>query len=205
MVERATTMSSRRRLRVICSSDEEEDDDDVIQVVPPPPPQQQHDDFESETLNLQGVTLNSNPTNPVQIDISDEDFIDANESLTPSPPIPQPPSVQSANSLESSRTSSVGMSEVSDNPIRRILEELGLRLRGEWLDSCIRGLETAVPGFLSLDDTKKAKLCFERFLESDMNNCGAGLLPDNVHQMHLVDLPGPFVLQVLFDHFINYC
>ncbi|KAK9066390.1 hypothetical protein SSX86_013712 [Deinandra increscens subsp. villosa] len=195
-------MSSRRRLRIVCSSDEEEEDD--IEELQPPP--HQHNDVESETVNLQGVNLNSfnsNPTNPpnsVQIEISDEEFIDATEDLTNPPPPPHPE--QAVNSSESSSTASnVGMNQVSDSPISRILEDLGLRLRGEWLDSCLRGLQTAVPGFSSLDATKKAKLCFEKFLLSDMNYCGAGLLPNNVHQMHLVDLPGPFVLQV--DEIVN--
>ncbi|KAK3003407.1 hypothetical protein RJ639_020023 [Escallonia herrerae] len=49
--------------------------------------------------------------------------------------------------------------------------------------------------------TAKAKLCFEQFLCSDMNCVGAGVLPENVHDMHLVDLAGPFVLQV--DEIVN--
>ncbi|CAI9280581.1 unnamed protein product [Lactuca saligna] len=209
-------MSSRRRLRIICSSDEEDDDEEIQEVQPPP---QQHDDIECETLNLQDVTLssiNSNPTNPstsIQVEISDEDFIDAAEDLSPSPqssppppppppPPPRPPpSNQAGYSSEYSRTSSAGTSEASGCPISKILEDLGLRLRREWLDACLRGLQTSVPGFSSFDATKKAKLCFEKFLHSDMNICGAGFLPDNVHQMHLVDLPGPFVLQV--DEIVN--
>ncbi|KAL8250310.1 hypothetical protein R6Q59_034003 [Mikania micrantha] len=192
-------MSSRRRLRVVCSSDEE---DDVQEVHSQP---QQHNGIESETINLQGVTinsLNSNPTNPsdsVQIEISDEEFIDATEDLSNSPPPPPPD--RSVTSSESSTRSSAGLNQTSDSPISRILEDLGLRLRGEWLDSCLRALQTAIPGFSSFDATKKAKLCFEKFLDSDMNYCGAGLLPNNVHQMHLVDLPGPFVLQV--DEIVN--
>ncbi|KAI3766032.1 hypothetical protein L2E82_16080 [Cichorium intybus] len=207
-------MSSRRRLRVICSSDEEDDDDEIQEVQPPP---QQHDDIEYETLNLQDVTLsstNSNPTNPsasIQVELSDEDFIDVAEDFSPSPqspppPAPSPPPVppppdQTVHSSEYTRTNSVRMGEASGSPISRILEDLGLRLRGEWLDACLHGLQTAIPGFSTFDSTKKAKLCFERFLNSDMNNCGTGLLPNNVHQMHLVDLPGPFVLQV--DEIVN--
>ncbi|KAK1433943.1 hypothetical protein QVD17_10861 [Tagetes erecta] len=189
-------MSTRRRLRVVCSSDEEDDDIQQLQ-----PPLQQHHDLASETLNLQDVTLNSsnsnNPPNPVQIDISDEEFIDATEDLSNSPPPVQP--VHSSE--QHSATSSVGMNQTSDSPVSRVLEDLGLRLKGEWLDTCLHGLQTAVPGFSSFDATKKAKLCFEKFLHSDMNYCGAGLLPNNVHQMHLVDLPGPFVLQV--DEIVN--
>ncbi|KAJ9568540.1 LOW QUALITY PROTEIN: hypothetical protein OSB04_004506 [Centaurea solstitialis] len=205
-------MSSRRRLRIITSSDEEEeeDDDELVTEVqpPPPPPQQQHNDNNSnnieidcETLNLQDVTLSSsnsttNPTNQsdyIHLDtLSDEDFLDAFEHLEPSPPQPS----------EHSRSSGVGSTggeAASDSPVARVLEGLGLRLRSEWLDSCLVGLRNAVPGFSGFDDAKKAKLCFERFLLFDMNKCG--VLPNNVHRMHLVDLPGPFVLQV--DEIVN--
>ncbi|XP_076897994.1 recQ-mediated genome instability protein 1 isoform X2 [Bidens hawaiensis] len=173
-------MSSRRRLlRIVTSSDEEEEEEDDVTHQPPPQPQQ----HEPQTLNLQ----TSNP-NSIQIEISDEEFIDATEHIFNSPP----PVV---NSSEYSTNSA------SQSPIGRVLEELGLRLRGEWLDACLRGLETAVPGFITFDDAKKAKLCFERFLDADMNYCGVGVLPSDVHRMHLVDLPGPFVLQV--DEIVN--
>lgn len=76
------------------------------------------------------------------------------------------------------------------------LERLGLRLRREWLDSCLDGLQSSVQGFEGMDASGKARLCFEQFLWSDMNYCGAGVLPPNVHTLHLVDLKGPFVLQV---------
>nr|XP_043618319.1 recQ-mediated genome instability protein 1 [Erigeron canadensis] len=197
-------MSSRRRPRIITSSSDEEEEEEVVNdVVQPPPPQEEENDYmESETPNIQPVTLNPN-SHSGQIDNSDEEFTDANENLSSSPP-PQPTDTSS----EESRTSSISnggmnMNEVSDNPVSRVLEGLGLRLKAEWLDSCIRQLQIAFKDFNGFDNTKKAKLCFEMFLESDMNYCGAGLLPDNVHQMHLVDLPGPFVLQV--DEIVNIC
>ncbi|XP_059276958.1 recQ-mediated genome instability protein 1 isoform X1 [Lycium ferocissimum] len=90
---------------------------------------------------------------------------------------------------------------VADCGIGRVLEGLGLRLRKEWLESCVSGLEGMERGFLGLDDNAKAKLCFEQFLYSDMNYCGAGMLPRDVHKLHLVDLKGPFVLQV--DEIVN--
>nr|GEZ52557.1 RecQ-mediated genome instability protein 1 [Tanacetum cinerariifolium] len=187
--------SRRRRLRIASSSDEEEDD-----VTQPP----QHNNIEPETLNLETVTLNSSNPNPNITphsihEISDEDFIDAFDNLSP-PLQPQP----TATSLEHSRTSTTTATEpvsLSDNPVSKVLEDLGLRLRGEWLDGCLSGLQSGVTGFSGFDVTKKAKMCFERFLESDMNLCGAGLLPSNVGRMHLVDLPGPFVLQV--DEIVN--
>ncbi|KAE8694536.1 putative Glucose 1-dehydrogenase [Hibiscus syriacus] len=78
---------------------------------------------------------------------------------------------------------------------------MGLKLRREWLDSCIQGLESSVPRFSALDVSAKAKLCFQQFLLSDMNCSGGGILPENVDSMHLADLKGPFVLQV--DEIVN--
>lgn len=211
---------TRRRLRVIDSSSEEDDNGGYVQQ---PQYQQEHfqhqeeeDDIEVEleesTLNLETVTLNTpnpnpNPSIPVQLEISDddEDFIDVSENL--SPPPPPPPPVVPDQSFHSSFVSSVSsnnssnFAEDSDFPISGFLARLGLRLRREWLESCVGGLESSVPGFAMLDLAAKAKLCFERFLCSDMNYCGAGVLPENVHDMHLVDLPGPFVLQV--DEIVN--
>lgn len=85
---------------------------------------------------------------------------------------------------------------MSESPVHAVLERLGLRLRREWLDSCLHGLQSSTQGFQRMDDSAKAKLCFEQFLFSDMNYCGAGVLPPNVHALHLVELKGPFVLQV---------
>lgn len=214
---------TRRRLRVIDSSSE---DDDGGVVRQPQYQQEEHmrheqeeDDIEVEleesTLNLETVTLNtpnpnpnpntnpnSNPSLPVQLEISDDDevFIDVPENLSPPPP-PPPVTDQSFHSSFASSVSSNSnnFAEDSDFPISGFLARLGLRLRREWLDSCIRGLESSVQGFGSLDLAGKAKLCFEQFLCSDMNFSGAGILPENVHDMHLVDLPGPYVLQVYWS------
>ncbi|PPR85742.1 hypothetical protein GOBAR_AA34944 [Gossypium barbadense] len=85
--------------------------------------------------------------------------------------------------------------ESSGSPIGDFLLRMGLKLRREWLDSCVQGLESSVPSFSFLDVSAKAKLCFQQFLFSDMNYSGGGILPSNVDSMHLVDLKGPFVLQ----------
>ncbi|PIA33840.1 hypothetical protein AQUCO_04000129v1 [Aquilegia coerulea] len=91
------------------------------------------------------------------------------------------------------------------SPIADFLRNLGLNVRKEWLDSCISLLNNSVPGFSNLTVAGKAELCFGQFLFSDMNvsaaAAGAGVLPDNVHSLHLVHLPGPFVLQV--DEIVN--
>ncbi|PSS07647.1 RecQ-mediated genome instability protein like [Actinidia chinensis var. chinensis] len=207
---------SRRRLRLHYSSSE---DDDEHQ---PPPPQEHHhqqqqqeeDDIEFElqesTLNLETVTLttpnpspnpNFNPSEHVPLEISDDDddFIDAADNLFP--PSPPPATDQSYQSSFASRVGSSISFENSDCPITGFLGRLGLRLRREWLDSCIAGLESSVPGFGGFDVATKAKLCFEQFLYSDMNYSGGGILPEDMHNMHLVDLDGPFILQV--DEIVN--
>ncbi|KAG5537231.1 hypothetical protein RHGRI_024619 [Rhododendron griersonianum] len=215
---------TRRRLRVIDSSSE---DDDGGVVRQPRYQQEEHmrheqeeDDIEVEleesTLNLETVTLNtpnpnpnpntnpnSNRSLPVQLEISDDDevFIDVPENLSPPPPPPVTDQSFHSSFASSVSSNSNNFAEDSDFPISGFLARLGLRLRREWLDSCVRGLESSVQGFGSLDLAGKAKLCFEQFLCSDMNFSGAGILPENVHDMHLVDLPGPYVLQV--DEIVN--
>uniref|UniRef100_A0A0V0IM89 RecQ-mediated genome instability protein 1 n=2 Tax=Solanum chacoense TaxID=4108 RepID=A0A0V0IM89_SOLCH len=166
---------SRRRHQIICSSDEEDDGDD-------------------EPLQLAGGNEENENPNSIEMEIleSSTNF----ESVTLNSPIQNPTPNHEPN---------VDVSEViraADCGIGRVLEGLGLRLRREWLESCVRGLEgSVVGGFSGLDDTTKAKLCFEQFLYSDMNFCGAGMLPRDVHKLHLVDLKGPFVLQV--DEIVN--
>ncbi|KAH7578552.1 hypothetical protein JRO89_XS01G0397700 [Xanthoceras sorbifolium] len=87
------------------------------------------------------------------------------------------------------------------SPIGESLLRLGLSLKRDWLDSCVQGLEHSVSGFSHLDVLAKAKHCFQQSLFSDMNYSGAGVLPENVNSMHLVELKGPFVLQV--DELVN--
>ncbi|XP_030531431.2 recQ-mediated genome instability protein 1 [Rhodamnia argentea] len=125
------------------------------------------------------------PLPPAAVEISDDEvgeaFIDVSESFSSpshSPPPPAPPA-----------------------PVAEFLQGLGLRLRREWLDSCLDALRASLPHFSSLDPPSIAKLCFQHFLLSDMNSSGAGVLPPNVHTMHLAHLPGPFVLQV--DEVVN--
>ncbi|XP_058226437.1 recQ-mediated genome instability protein 1 isoform X2 [Rhododendron vialii] len=185
-------------------------------------------ELEESTLNLETVTLNTpnpnpnpnpypNPSLPVQLEISDDDeefidvqleisdddeeFIDVTENLSPPPPPPVTDQSFHSSFASSFCSNSNNFAEDSDFPISGFLARLGLRLRREWLDSCVRGLESSVQGFGSLDLAGKAKLCFEQFLRSDMNFSGAGILPENVHDMDLVDLPGPYVLQV--DEIVN--
>lgn len=190
---------SRRRLRVVCSSDEEEEP-------PPPPPQEQPleypgDDFIDDIeVELQTVTLNSSNPSP------NSNMSTTSTHYPPSEPIPLDVSDDEPNTTNyvnnngnfnsNFSTSSNNYFAVSDSPVNGFLQGLGLRLKGEWLDSCLGALEASVPGFLRFVDTVKAKLCFEQFLYSDMNYCGAGVLPPDVHTLHLVDLKGPFVLQV---------
>ncbi|KAH9626060.1 hypothetical protein KSS87_001985 [Heliosperma pusillum] len=142
--------------------------------------------------NISDVTLNSTPTTTiVAIEISDEDFIDVGENLsTPSPPPQQQlPVIAAAEFI------------ASGCPVNDQLRKLGLWLKRDWLSSCQLGLQNSVSGFGNFDVETKAKLCFGQFLNSDMNFVGVGVLPENVCGLHLVDLAGPFVLQV--DEVVN--
>ncbi|KAK2965694.1 hypothetical protein RJ640_022221, partial [Escallonia rubra] len=136
-----------------------------------------HHDEAEEDIEVE-VELSEPTINFETLEISDEEFSNIPDITPPSPP--------------SIPVSSFRPSDYC--PISGILGGLGLRLRSEWLDSCVRGLEGLL--FTRLDDAAEAKLCFEQFLCSDMNCVGAGVLPENVHDMHLVDLAGPFVLQL---------
>ncbi|XP_047324909.1 recQ-mediated genome instability protein 1 [Impatiens glandulifera] len=193
----------RRRLNIHYSSDEDQEQEHPPQI-PSHSDQIQgliDDDIdfilqaETESMNLNTATTISSA--PILVDISDDDederFLDVRENL--SPPSPQPPSNSSFPAPGG------GYSDAADCAVGRILHGLGLRLRRQWLDSCVQGLENSVPGFGRLDVTAKAKLCFQQFLFSDMKFSGSGILPENVGSMHLVDLEGPFVLQV--DEIVN--
>lgn len=176
---------ARRRLRLnYCSSDDEEGEQQQHQ-------QQENDNesrVESSASVQQPVTLSPpNPNSVEPLPISDDDFVDVSEILTP--PSPHLPMAEET-------TAPVTSVESSGSPIGDFLLRMGLKLRRVWLDSCIQGLESSVTRFSTLDVSAKAKLCFQQFLFSDMNYSGGGILPQNVHSMHLVDLKGPFVLQV---------
>lgn len=165
-----------RRLRLDCSDDEEN-----AELASAPPPHE----LETGTVTPQPPNSIQFPSEPLEIS-DDGEFIDVPDNLSP----PSPPRHQNAGPQvipPSSRPSC---------PISDSLRRLGLSVRREWLDACIRELESSVRGFAGFDVTTKAKLCFEQFLFSDMNYCGSGVLPANVDSMHLVDLPGPYVLQV---------
>ncbi|XP_008346667.3 recQ-mediated genome instability protein 1 isoform X2 [Malus domestica] len=213
----------RRRLRLSYSSDEEEQ--------PPPPPSQQQQSEEpgpqSHTVTHPPVTLDTPcpyPSDPLPVtsSSSSEEFIDVSDNLSsPSPPpapVLEPDTRQYSPPLAPapepvSRSHSPPMAQAPEPqnwpppqrydgcPISEHLQRLGLRLKREWLDACVHGLRQFVPGFQNFDVETKAKLCFEQFLVSDMNRTGGGVLPENVASLHLVDLPGPYVLQV--DEIVN--
>lgn len=173
---------TRRRLRLHRSSDEEYEE-------PPPPQQQLENEPPHESLAVTNQPVTGSPPNPYPAEplpISDDDFVDVDESL--SPPSPPPPAEEMAAPVTSV--------ESPGSPIGDFLLRMGLKLRREWLDSCVQGLESSVPRFSTIDVSAKAKLCFQQFLFSDMNYSGGGILPSNVDSMHLIDLKGPFVLQV---------
>ncbi|XP_060670661.1 recQ-mediated genome instability protein 1 [Ziziphus jujuba] len=181
----------RRRLRLSTSSDDEENDD----VEPQNHHQPQQEDEQPPTIT-QHHPLNPNPNNrsePLEIS-DDEEFIDVSDNLSePSPP--ERISNQQPQPQVAPPSSGGGC------PITGFLQGLGLTLKREWFDACVLELERSMPGFANLDVGAKAKLVFERFLVSDMNYSGGGGLPENVHSLHLVDLSGPYVLQV--DEIVN--
>ncbi|KAK7853216.1 recQ-mediated genome instability protein 1 [Quercus suber] len=211
---------SRRRLRLICSSDEEEEENQIPQQPetenPNPNPNLVPDPYPSEPLEISDDGVEE----------EEEEFIDVSDNFTPPDPDPNPnPDHHSAQQTPATNSAGEGSgfreADVSDNsaqpnlaagggehdssgsgsPIGDFLGRLGLRLKNESLEACLDALRSSVPGFASLGVDAKAKLCFERFLVSDMNQCGSGALPRNVDSMHLVDLAGPFVLQI--DEIVN--
>ncbi|XP_010519503.1 PREDICTED: recQ-mediated genome instability protein 1 [Tarenaya hassleriana] len=185
----------RRRLRLRCSSDEDNEDD------------------EAETRGNGNVLLNHslsdagprdispastsngsrNPSSGERITISDDELIDVSDDPTPPPQSTIPPTPCPVTPPDSD----IG----DDSPIAGFLSRMGLRLKRDWLVACLTELERSVPRFNSLDVAAKAKLCFEQFLFSDMNHSGGGVLPRDIRSMHLVELGGPFVLQV--DEIVN--
>lgn len=184
----------RRRLRLSTSSDSDvETEDQQIQ-------QDEQAQLQPSTIGHHSVNLqppNPNPNHSEPLEISDDDnFIDVSDNLsTPSPPPAAPNSDQHPPQVAPQSSGGCPMSE--------FLQGLGLTVKREWLDACVRGLERSVPDFASLDVAVKAKLVFEQFLVSDMNYSGGGGLPENVDSLHLVDLPGPYVLQVVLK-FSNF-
>lgn len=140
---------------------------------------------------------------PLEISDDDEDFTDVPDAFsTPSPPLPREPSSadggqpRPGGSSAGPRMGEGGGGEAPSGPVDGFLRRLGLRLRSDWLESCLAFLSASSIGFEGLDDAGKAKLCFEQFLFSDMNFSGGGVLPETVSAMHGVALEGPYVLQV---------
>ncbi|CAN4096213.1 unnamed protein product [Withania somnifera] len=172
---------SRRRHQIISSSDEEDaaGDSEAQQVAAA-----DNEEFENENRNNIEMEILDSSTNNFQ-------------SVTLNSPNQNPTTPNNGPNIDVS----YGGIVAADCGIGRVLEGLGLKLRKEWVESCVSGLERSVGGFSGLDNTVKAKLCFEQFLYSDMNYCGAGMLPKDVNKLHLVDLKGPFVLQV--DEIVN--
>lgn len=176
-----------RRLRLDCSDDE---DPEELPSAPPPRQLEADTDLPSHTLTPQPPNPTHFPSVPLEIS-DDDDFIDVPDDLSPPHQNPEP------QVMPPSSRSDAGDGPTC--PVSDSLRPLGLSLRREWLDACFRELENSLRSFPGLDVTTKAKLCFEQFLFSDLNYCGSGVLPANVDSMHLVDLPGPFVLQVRFS------
>ncbi|ESQ31549.1 hypothetical protein EUTSA_v10003815mg [Eutrema salsugineum] len=183
----------RRRLRLQYCSSEEEDDEigsigigDSAQIVGLPT------SVQPET-SAAASTSNPNPGEPITVPEVEIFYVSGNP--TPTPPdysIPTPFPIDPSESE----------AEVdNDSPIAGVLSRMGIKMKSDWWVSCLAGLEVSVPQFSRLEVAAKAKHCFEQFLFSDMNLCGGGVLPRNVASMNLVELAGPFALQV--DEIVN--
>ncbi|CAN1797010.1 RecQ-mediated genome instability protein 1 [Linum perenne] len=197
-------MQTKLRRRLVLSDDEDEEQENhqsLLPPTPPPPPQWEATvpDVEIE-VDMQSSHIQQNP-NPIEqvVLMSDDELVQVLDDDSPSSPHPETVTDDiSENQQPQSQLGAAVVEESSGCPVGDLLMRMGLRLKREWLDSCLRGLDSSVQ---NLDLKVKAKHCFDKFLISDMNYCGAGVLPPNVCSMHFVDLPGPFVLQV--DEIVN--
>lgn len=163
-------MLRRRRRRLVTSDDEDEDGSADVAA-------EFQDPSESPQLS---------PTVASTVVISDDEFVDVADEL--SPPSSSPPAEEPAGC-----------------PVLNFLSVVGVRPRREWLDACLSGLVASHDGFAGLDVGEKARLCFKQFLLSDFNFSSSGGLPSGVHSMHGVELAGPFVLQVHFHVAFVFC
>ncbi|CAN0906010.1 RecQ-mediated genome instability protein 1 [Linum grandiflorum] len=195
------TQTMLRRRLVLSDDEDDEQENHQPPPRPPSPPQLEATMSEDEIeIDMQPSLMHQNPNRvePV-ISISDEELVDVlYDDNHASPPSETVTHDTSENQQPQPQLGAAVMEESSGCPVGDILMRMGLRLKREWLDSCLGGLNSSLQ---HLDLKAKAKHCFDKFLMSDMNYCGKGVLPPNVGSMHLVDLPGPFVLQV--DEIVN--
>lgn len=116
----------------------------------------------------------------------------------PQTPTPTPPPAWTPTTTPLTSSTPPSALSAQLRPVDAFLRRLGLRVRPEWLQQCAAGL----PGFNGHGGTEvQARQCFEQFLFADMNECGAGVLPEGVGCMEAAILDGPFVLQV--DEIVN--
>ncbi|KAK4771703.1 hypothetical protein SAY87_032235 [Trapa incisa] len=190
----------QRRLCLICSDDEADADPPMFESRGTP-------EIHQQWIPQIDACL---PQSPSTIEISDEETggcIDVSEDLsTPSLPRSSTPhlaasSIPTLIQAAPSAPLNSGHASSFDCLVSDYLGSMGIMLRREWLHDCLDRLKESVHDFPDLDVSAKTKLCFEQFLLSDMNYSGSGALPANVDSLHLVDLAGPFVLQV--DEIVN--
>ncbi|KAJ3675806.1 hypothetical protein LUZ60_004848 [Juncus effusus] len=168
-----------RRLLRLPSDDD--DDDELTTAIPPNP-----------NPNPHSTPLPDSPPLTISDDNDEDDFVDVADNLsTPSPPNPNPNPNPSENSDIDLRISTI------DEFLRR----LGMRIRPEFLEFCYEKICGVNNGFEAMSVDLKARKCFEQLLFADLNQIGAGILPQNVGLLHKSELEGPFVLQV--DEIVN--
>lgn len=86
--------------------------------------------------------------------------------------------------------------EGGGNPLHQLLRRRGINVHSEWLDSFVREMEGAHPGFSTFGVEKQGELALAHLLITDFNEAGAGCLPNSFETLHATELAGPFVLQV---------
>jgi hypothetical protein len=112
--------------------------------------------------------------------VCSDDFADVSDDQslpTPPPPLPVPEP------------------QTSDCPVNDYLLKQGFGFKRDKLADCLRQLEDS-----ELDVPQKAEFCIQKFLISDLNSWGCGILPSDLGLQTF--LHGPYVLQVSISIFI---
>jgi hypothetical protein len=74
------------------------------------------------------------------------------------------------------------------------LLKLGFSLKREKVADCLRQLGDLLNG---LDAPKKAEICFQKFLFSDLHCCGSAILPNPSELKGRTTLDGPFIFIIV--------
>jgi len=115
-----------------------------------------------------------------QLQICGDDFTDVSDDHSLSTPPPPPP---------------VSKPQTSDCHVNDFLLKRGFGFNRDKLADCLRQLEDS-----GYNVRQKVSVCIQKFRFSDLNSCGGGILPNDLHLQTF--LHGPYVLQVSISIFI---